>query len=111
MIGRSITMLIIPQNCQEQVENFNFASDRLVMTRPRDDDAIWMLTNVGSIDTPKNNYKTCKNSDKKVIRSSFITNLRSEDHNSNSVKCWCSQCSKKRLCNNLKKDLLFISSD
>ena len=81
------------------------------MTRPRDDDAIWMLTNVGSIDTPKNNYKTCKNSDKKVIRSSFITNLRSEDHNSNSVKCWCSQCSKKRLCNNLKKDLLFISSD
>ena len=80
------------------------------MTQPSGDNAIWMLTDKGSKLSEGDTYHGIV-STTNVIRSSFITNLRSEHTTDSNVKCWCSKCAKERLKNNMKKDLLFISSD
>ena len=80
------------------------------MTQPSGDNAIWMLTDKSSKLSEGDTYHGIV-STTNVIRSSFITNLRSEHTTDSNVKCWCSKCAKERLKNNMKKDLLFISSD
>ena len=80
------------------------------MTQPSGDNAIWMLTDKSSKLSEGDTYHGI-GSTTNVIRSSFITNLRSEHTTDSNVKCWCSKCAKERMKNNMKKDLLFISSD
>ena len=95
---------------QPQVEHFNFASDSILMTRPSDDDAIWMLSD----NSAANNSNACQNymmATKKFIRSSFITNLKCAHITNYGTKCWCSKCAKERLKFKPRTDLLFLSSD
>ena len=87
------------------MEQFNFASDRIIMTRPTADNAIWMLTDKGNSKPPTVNIA------KKVIRGRFITNLKCDHKESPDSKCWCSRCAKERLRSNFRTDLLFLSSD
>ena len=93
------------------MEHFNFSSDRIVMTRPRDDDAIWMLSDNSATNTANNN--SFINAAHKIIRSAFITNLncKHSSQTTEGTKCWCSKCAKERLRNKPKTDLLFLSSD
>ena len=81
------------------------------MTRPSDDDAIWMLSDNSETKTSRNTYQNYMSPTKKVVRSSFITNLRCEHSTHNGTKCWCSKCAKDRLKYNFRTDLLFLSSD
>ena len=94
---------------QEQVETFNFSSDRIIMTRPTADNAIWMLIDKATNQVPQPSTPT--STTKKVIRGRFITNLKCEHKDCQETKCWCSRCAKDRLKNNFRTDLLFLSSD